>query len=235
MLCIAHRGASGLAPENTLRAFSLALRTGAPWIELDVHAVEDQLVVIHDDDLARTTNGSGRLADRSFAYVRSLDAGDGEHVPTLEEVLALVDRRAGLNIELKGPNTALPTLSRIREAVGRQGWKYSQFLLSSFDHDQLRTAQMRLPVVRRGVLFPRAFLGSKIARARSLGAHSVHLRLRSVRRRLVETAHARGLAVMVYTVNRPADIHRMRAWGVDGVFTDYPDRVLRLTPAEATR
>lgn len=230
MLCIAHRGASGVAPENTLRAFETALRCGAPWIELDVHVVEDQLIVIHDDDLSRTTNGQGRLAERSFAYVRSLDAGDGERVPTLDEVFDLVDRRAGINIELKGPDTALPTLDRIQEALGHRGWTNEQFLVSSFDHTQLRIARGRLPAVRRGVLFPRTFPGNRIARARALGAYSVHFRLKSARRKLVDTAHAHGLQVMVYTVNRPADIRRMLAWGVDGVFSDFPERVLRLVP-----
>ena len=99
---IGHRGASGYEPENTLRSFEKALELGCSWIELDVHVVGDQLVVIHDDDLSRTTDGFGLVSTSSFNYLRSLNAGKGEQVPILQEVLDLVGQRCRVNIELKG-------------------------------------------------------------------------------------------------------------------------------------
>ena len=106
LICFAHRGASGHEPENTLSAVEKAIELGADWIEVDVYAVKGELIIIHDERLERTTNGTGYVRDTSLAYLRSLDAGKGQCIPTLREVLDSVDRRAGINVELKGPNTA---------------------------------------------------------------------------------------------------------------------------------
>ncbi len=108
MLCIGHRGAAGLEPENTLRSVRRALEVGADGIEIDVHCLDGELVVIHDHSLNRTTNGAGALRHHTLAEARQLDAGKGERIPFLREVLDLVDRRALVNIELKGARTAAP-------------------------------------------------------------------------------------------------------------------------------
>ena len=100
MLAIGHRGACGYRPENTLASFRYAALLGCPWIELDVYFVQGQLIVIHDDDLARTTDGTGLVMDSSFDYLRSLDAGQGEQIPTLQEVLDLVDTGMNINVEI---------------------------------------------------------------------------------------------------------------------------------------
>ena len=105
-LCIGHRGAMGHAPENTLLSLKKALEMGAPCVEVDVYFVDGHLLVFHDDRLERTTNGFGYLADHDFEYLRSLDAGEGERIPTLREVFETVGLKAGVNIELKGPGTA---------------------------------------------------------------------------------------------------------------------------------
>ena len=114
MLIVGHRGAAGHEPENTLRSVEAALRLGANAIEIDVHQVEGRLVVIHDDRLERTTNGEGRLAAHSLAALRALDAGQGERIPTLDEVIELVAGRAELVIELKGADTAEPVARLLR-------------------------------------------------------------------------------------------------------------------------
>ena len=91
MLCIGHRGAMGYAPENTLKSLKKALELGASWVEGDVHYVDNNLIVMHDETLERTTNGKGYLADKTFSYLRSLDAGEGEKVPIFAaELLAFV-------------------------------------------------------------------------------------------------------------------------------------------------
>ena len=217
-LCIGHRGAKGHYPENTLPSFQYAIELGCNWIELDVYAVDDELLVIHDDTLERTTNGTGAVQTASLDYLRSLDAGNGATIPTLREVLDLVDNRCGVNIELKGEKTALPTMALL-EAYK---WPDEAFLLSSFNHEELALTN---PRYRRGALF------SKLApdqwqRAARLGAWSTNFYLNDVTRQLVDEAHDKGFAVLVYTVNKPADIERMLDYGVDGIFSDYPDRVL---------
>lgn len=226
MICFAHRGASGHAPENTLAAMEKAVSLGADWVELDVYAVEDELVVIHDDRLERTTNGSGYVIEQSLQYLRSLDAGNGEKIPLLHEVFDLINRRAGINVELKGPATAAPVVSLVNHYVTNRGWDYSQILLSSFNHHELQWARHLEPRILTGALT----LGLHLNYARfaeELGAYSVHPGIEFLNQAFVEDAHQRGLKVFAYTVNRPEDLARVQSLGVDGVFTDYPEIVIR--------
>lgn len=224
-LCIGHRGAMGYRPENTLPAFELALEMGCPWIELDVHLCEGELLVIHDSSLERTTNGHGKLAHATLDYVRGLDAGDGAVVPTLAEVIDLVGGRAKVNIELKGRGTAA-AVSRLLNDYCDRGRRPDEFLLSSFHHDELGQADF---LFGRGALFGKQSReksgGDRIARAVDLGAWSLNLGLDIVDVAEVHEAHAEGLRVLVYTVNEIDDIRRMIDIGVDGVFCNYPDRV----------
>jgi glycerophosphoryl diester phosphodiesterase len=223
-LCIGHRGAMGHAPENTLLSFKKALELGAACVEADVYHVDGNLVVFHDDRLERTTNGSGYLLDHDFETLRALDAGDGERIPTLEELFETVDLKAGVNIELKGPHTARPVCEFI--ATQRQyGWRDDLVLVSSFNHSRLEAVRRIDPRIRLGVLITGP-PGDAAAVAVGLGAYSVHLSLEFIDRTLVADAHSRGLRVFVFTVNDPDGIRRMAALGVDGVFTNYPERVL---------
>jgi len=224
-LCIGHRGAMGHAPENTLLSFKKALDMGAPCIEADVYLVDDHLVVFHDDRLERTTDGSGYLLDYDFEYLRSLDAGKGERIPTLPEVFETVDLKAGVNIELKGPGTARPVVELIVDLRGH-GWHDDLILVSSFNHRELETVRRLDPRIRLGALMV-ALPVDDAAFAMALGAWSVHLALEFIDRRFVDDAHGRGLKVFVFTVNHPDDIQKMAVLGVDGVFTNYPDRVLQ--------
>jgi glycerophosphoryl diester phosphodiesterase len=224
MLCIGHRGAAGHAPENTLASFERAIGMGADWIELDVQMCDGQVIVIHDETLERTTNGSGLVSEWSFGDLRGLDAGNGQRIPTLQEVLDLVNGRTGVNIELKGVGTSEPVVSLLRQIVSKPVWSPDRFLLSSFSIGQLRAARERDPAFPIGALFT---LRSPIPVIRTalLGATSVHVPLSRATARLVRRAHRRGLRVLVYTVNDREDIERMYTLGVDGVFSDYPDRV----------
>ncbi len=219
LTCFAHRGASGYEPENTLRSFRRAIDMGCRWIELDVYAVDGELLVIHDDDLSRTTDGRGKVSTSTFDYLRSLDAGKGERIPTLAEVFEMVDRRCGINIELKGHGTARPVSSFLAEQLAR-GWDTQQVILSSFDHRELALTDPSYP---RGALCGRSISYAKI---HELAASSLNIPLRLANEATIESAHAENLRVYVYTVNQPSDIRRMMAIGVDGVFSDYPDRVL---------
>jgi glycerophosphoryl diester phosphodiesterase len=224
-ICFAHRGASGHEPENTLLAIEKAISMDAPWIEIDVFAVEDELVVIHDDRLETTTNGAGYVTQQSLAYLRSLDAGKGQRIPLLREVFDLVDGRVGVNVELKGFETAEPVVKLIDEYKGLPGLDYSQILVSSFNRRELTRVRSLNPDIPIGVLVQGIPLDDAEF-AEDLGAVSVHAGLSSVHLAFVDDAHRRGLKVFVYTVNHRDDLKRMRAMGVDGVFTNYPDLAL---------
>ena len=224
LFCFGHRGAAGHEPENTLRSVRKALELGADGVEVDVYCADRQLVVIHDRTLGRTTNGRGFVARKTFAQLRALDAGKGEPIPTLAEILDTVAHRAVINVELKGPHTAAPVVALIEDYVQRRGWRHEEFVVSSFDHAQLREARRLQPALRLGALL------TKIPRilaafAGPLGAWSVNVSRDCVTEVFVADAHRRGLKVFVFTVNEPRDIARMKRLGVDGVFSDFPERV----------
>jgi glycerophosphoryl diester phosphodiesterase len=223
MICIGHRGACGHEPENTLRSVRRALELGAHGIEIDVYFVDGEIVVIHDAKLDRTTNGRGYVARKSFAWLRTLDAGQGERIPTLREVFETVNRRAFINIELKGPRTAAPVSDLIGEYLAQHGWQYADFLVSSFNRTQLRAVTD--PEIPIALLLTRPTQLYGIS-ARRVRASAVNPAARYVTREFVEDAHRRGLRVFPYTVNAPAEIERLRSAGVDGVFSDFPERVV---------
>jgi glycerophosphoryl diester phosphodiesterase len=231
LFCFGHRGAAGHEPENTLRSVKKALELGANGIEVDVHLANDHLVVIHDDTLDRTTNGTGAVAEKSFAHLRLLDAGCGERIPTLEEVFETVNHQAIINVELKGPGTALPVVKLIERYVQERGWRYEDFLISAFDHTQIQTAKKLQPQIRIGALIDKVSPGLA-ASAEQLEAWSLHPGKRYVTPELVADAHRRGLKVLVFTINKPAEIAAMAALGVDGVFTDFPERVVTFLRAQ---
>ena len=224
MLCIGHRGAMGHEPENTLLSIKKALELGVDGIEIDVHNVEDNLVVIHDRDLSRTTNGTGYLEQHSFEYLRSLDAGKREQIPTLPQVFDTVNRQVVINIELKGSNTAELVAKLIREYIAK-GWSESDFVVSSFDHYQLNQFKNNCPSIKIGMLIyglPWHFLTI----ATELKADIVIFGLDYINAHLVQATHQQNLQTWVYTVNQPEDISLMAAIKVDAIFSNYPERVI---------
>ena len=223
-LCIGHRGAMGHEPENTLSSIRKALELGCPCVEVDVYNVDGHLVVFHDERLERTTNGVGYIVEQSFDYLRSLDAGNDQPIPTLEEICQAIDTRAHLIVELKGTNTAAPVVDLIAHLT-EAGWERDAFLVSSFNHRQLLDVRQLNRDIKLGATIA-GLLVDDAKFAQDLGAFSVHAALEFVDRRFVEDAHSRNLKVYIYTVNHPEDIDRMHTLRVDGVFTDYPERVL---------
>ena len=224
LLCIGHSGAMGHEPENTLSSIRKALEQGAPCMEVDVYYVDGHIVVFHDNRLERMTNGTGYLREQSFNDLRSLDVGDGQRIPTLEEVCELIDSQANLNIELKGPDTAVPVAELLSELIST-GWDKNRFLVSSFHHRELLEMKRLNPDIKLGALVRGIPVdGSRFAE--NLGAFSVHPSLDFIDQPFVDDAHNRGLKVYVYAVDHPEDIAKMQALSVDGVFTGFPERVL---------
>ena len=227
LLCIAHRGAMGHAPENTIASIRKALELGATCLEIDVYSVNGYLLVIHDERLERTTNGKGKLWEHDFGYLRSLDAGNGEQIPTLAEVCGEIDGKACLNIELKGSNVAADVVYFIQTMLHPDisSWRREQLIISSLDHralEQVRKLDPSLNIAALGYSIP----ADHARFAQDLGAIAVNPSLELVDQAYVDDAHARGLQVYVYTVNEPEDLQAMADLGVDGVFTNYPERVL---------
>jgi glycerophosphoryl diester phosphodiesterase len=221
MLIFGHRGAAGRAPENTLLSVRRALEFGAHGIEVDVHFVDGHLVVIHDDTVDRTTNGRGRLAKFTFEELRALDAGLGEAIPTLEEIVELIPQGTILNVELKGKGTGVRVGEFFNRLIREGRWLTSDILVSSFEPGELRAlSRCNLPLA---ILFnrpPRDFF----VIAQSLGAMAVNPFRRYATTSFVRVAHEQGLRVFPYTANLSREIQRLCNAGVDGLFTDFPDR-----------
>lgn len=224
---IGHRGARGHAPENTLLAIDTGIRLGAHMIEIDVQLHSGELLVIHDLRVDRTTNGHGRVDALSLDELRALDAGQGQRIPTLGEVLDLVEGRVPVNIELKtGAGTAEAVATQLLGRLAADATP-EQFLVSSFHLPELYEFRQLLPQVPIGVLLCGVPL-DWAACAAELQAECVNLSDEFVDERLVADIKNQGRRVYVYTVNEPEDMLRLRAMGVDGVFTDFPDRALAL-------
>ena len=225
-LVIGHRGARGYEPENTIESLRAAISLGASWVEVDVRAVHGELLVFHDERLERTTNGVGRLEDLSIEELRRLDAGKGARIPLLAEVLDEIEGRAGLNIEMKGryvPALLVPLLKE-RTASGR--WKREDLLISSFDHRELYDLERLASNLPRGALMYGMPL-SLAACATAVKADTVVADYRFVDSDFIDDARERGLKIFVYTVNDVEEIGGMISYGVDGIISDYPDRVLK--------
>jgi len=228
-LVIAHRGASGTLPENTLPAYELAVSQGADMIEIDLHRTRDgETVVTHDEDLARL-GGRGEVAEADVAEIRALDAGGGAAVPTLDEVLDAFGGRVPFNLELKrGRRRRYDDLETAAlAAVERRGLLEST-LFSSFDDATLAELGSQSPEARIALLLSARSASRPIERALALGAEAVNPSLFVVTPELIEAAHQVGLAVHVYTVDAEDDMLRLIDLGVDGLFTNFPARMRAL-------
>lgn len=230
-LCIAHRGASRRAPENTVRAFDRALEAGADGIELDVQATSDgAAVVFHDATLARLTSAAGRIERTSWSRLQKLRVG-GEPIPTLAEALEAIGDRALVQIEIKRA-AVLPAVLR---AV-RQTGSADRVILASFQHRIVREAGALAPRLLRMLIAgrplsaaaPEASAMTFLRTMAAAGAHGVSLDHRAVTsERFVETMRRRAVRLWCWTVNDPRSMRRLAAWGVDGILTDDPEQMIK--------
>ncbi|SDM44776.1 glycerophosphoryl diester phosphodiesterase [Streptomyces wuyuanensis] len=215
-LTIGHRGVMGVEPENTLRSFVRAERAGMDAIELDLHLSKDgALVVMHDADVDRTTDGTGPIAEMTLAELRELDAGQGERIPVFEEVLDAVS--APLQVEIKDAAAArvLADVMVKRDLVER-------IEVTSFQDDAVREITALVPGVRTGLIASR--WGSDIVeRAQAVGAPTLALNIRRLTLETVERAHDEGLRVIGWVVNTQDHLRLVRALELDGATTDFPE------------
>jgi glycerophosphoryl diester phosphodiesterase len=217
MIIFGHRGAPGMPRhgENTSASFRKALQAGANGLEFDVRRCADgQLVVIHDETIDRTTNGRGRIRDLTYEELRQFDAGAGETVPLLVDVLDAFGSQCLLNIELKDPGIAVEVKKLV---LDRQLEK--RVIVSAFEWEELLPLT---PEVSIGLLSSK--LRNLISRAKKLGASAIHPRRDIATKKLLDWAHDANLQVHVWTVNDPVEIAHFREMGVDGIYTDFPER-----------
>ncbi len=232
MLAIAHRGASGYAPENTLAAFRRAVAQGVSFIETDLQLTRDaHFVAIHDETVDRTTNGHGSVQQMTLAEIRRLDAGSwfasefmSERVPALEDVLEFARKNdAVFYLELKpsgywGGEHALISALRNSAEVARS-------VIISFDPAILQSLRKIEPTLMTGLLYS-GQLENPFEKAEEIGARQIAVRGDLVTPNFLAQARKRDLQVVCWTVNSPAHMRMLVSAGVDGIMTDYPDRLL---------
>lgn len=231
-LLFGHRGARGLAPENTLPSFRLAKEIGVDGVELDVHLSKDNAVVVmHDDTVNRTTNGKGRIRDMTLEEIKALDAGSwfgekwrGTKVPTLEEVFNELGRDMLYKVEIKHSYRVYPGIEeRVLEAVERKGLR-DRVQIISFDFDSLERVRQLDRDIKIGLIIegkPRWFLDI----ARRLEASFIHAYLGLIDEDDQRICRSSGIGLGVWTVNERQDIERFCRMGVDDITSDYPDRL----------
>ncbi|QQG35530.1 MAG: glycerophosphoryl diester phosphodiesterase [Micavibrio aeruginosavorus] len=230
---IGHRGACGYAPENTLESVKTAADLGATWVELDVKLTKDDVAIIfHDDELDRTTNGSGLVADTLYEDIKQLEAGSwfsdgfsGIKIPTLEEMLELlIDLDLGLNLEIKPcPGREVQTAEAALDILSRYWDDPDKLLISSFQHVSLEVTKDMAAEWPRGLLLDDEWIPNWKDLAEYLEVATINVNGNLVTREQVEDIIDYGKPILAYTINDPQRFRTLQSWGVDGVFTDVPD------------
>jgi glycerophosphoryl diester phosphodiesterase len=227
LIVVGHRGCAALEPENTLRGFRRALALGCDYVETDVRLTSDgQLVLMHDETVDRTTDGSGRVAELTLAAIRALDAGGKERVPILAELLELLRSEGGgrvqLLCELKGERTAAAAVGIVRAAGMERA-----VVFTCFDLDRLRAVKAIDPTLRTGAIFgqPPADFAQQ---AQAVGAEGVGVNHRWMAAEVIAAARAAGLVIRAWNPDSEAEIRAMIELAPDGISSNRPDLVLRL-------
>ncbi len=225
ILTIGHRGSIvDATTENSINAFMYGIDCGLDMVELDVVPCKTgELIVMHDDTIDRTTNGTGMVCEMTLDEIKQYRLNDGQDIPTLSEVFDAIDRRCKINIELKvTEGVAQKVVDLVREYVETKGWEYGDFLISSFDHYSLLPFREQLPeigcsTIISGIPIGYAEFGERV------GAYSINVNRAILRQELVDDAHRRGMKVYAWVANTKDQVDRLLAMGVDGIFTDYPE------------
>jgi glycerophosphoryl diester phosphodiesterase len=225
VLRVGHRGAAGHAPENTIAAIRRGVSLGVDFVELDVQRTRDgRLVVMHDELVDRTTDGTGLVSETTWDQLRLLDAGNGEGVPCVEEALAAANRHAGAILEAKTPGIG-PVIHRVVRASAFSG----PVIYASFLHAEILEIRKIDPLARTMALME-CIPVSGLALALDANATFVGLSLDCATAEFIAALHDAGLEVLLYTVNDPRLIRCAIELGADGVISDFPERIPKIRP-----
>lgn len=227
MLRIAHRGASGYEPENTLAAFSKAVAMHTDMIELDVRVCgSGELVIMHDARVDRTTNGSGKVSSLSLTDLKELDAGNGEKIPTLPEALDAIGTKAKININIKVRAAVKPTITLVAEYIHQGKFGYDHIILASANIYTIRQVQRMYPRIRTSIII-RYFSRTLFRVSQFTKPYAVQPFSKCVSKKFVQRMKEKGIAIFPWTSfsEEPGFIKNMKKMNVDGIISNYPDRV----------
>ncbi len=228
LLNIAHRGSSGNAPENTLQAFRLAIKQKADMIELDVHQTKDRYIVVLHDEYLKTGIFTKRfIKDITLKEIRE----SNKNIPALEKVIKLVKDKIRLNIEIKRGSGYYPDIERNVYSLLKKKRLLSDTIISSFDIDCLKNIRKISDDIRIGFLYNKKDWKKAIKKAVALKAYSFHVSDKILSEGLIAKAHKKGMRLFVYTINNEDEMRHAVELGVDGIFTDYPDRLKKVLRA----
>ena len=224
-LVIGHRGAMGHETENTLASVQKAMDLGVDMIEIDVFKIKSgELVVFHDQTLDRLSEAEGDSEALGLEELQAIRLEGGHQIPELYQVLDLIDDKVALNIELKGGGTALGVNNLVEEYIREKGWTPGNFLISSFKWDELKAMRAENESIQLAVLIGEDPLKA-IPVAKELRAVAINPHFSTLDQENVAQIHGEGLKIFPWTVNEPADIQRMKELGVDGIITNFPERL----------
>jgi len=225
MLKIAHRGAKAYEPENTLKAFQKALDLNADGIELDVHLSADgHIIVIHDETIDKMTNGKGFVNTLSLPELKAFRIDEKYEIPTLREVFDLVAKKCFINIELKNAAALGQVILLIEEYVTKKNWNYDHFIVSSFDWNALQEVHNLNSKILIGVL-TETNLDLAVAFAEFIKAKAIHPYYHLLTEENVQEMQQKGFLVLPWTVNIEEDIQKIKSYKVNGIITDFPDKI----------
>ncbi|CAD0003564.1 glycerophosphodiester phosphodiesterase [Flavobacterium chungangense] len=225
MLKIAHRGAKAYEPENTLQAFQKALDLNSDGIELDVHLSADgHIIVMHDETIDKMTNGKGAVNTFTLSELKSFLIVDKHQIPTLNEVFDLVRKRCFINVELKNADTSRQVVYLIEKYIAEEDWDYSHFIVSSFDWNALQEVHNLNSDIPIGVLTEED-LDTALAFAESIQAKAIHPDFHLLNADNVHKMQEKGFWVLPWTVNVEEDIQKVKSYNVNGIISDFPDKI----------
>ena len=221
------RGAMGHETENTLASIKKGIELKADMVEIDVFKIKTgEIVVFHDDNLDRITNAKGKIEEYTFEELRKVLV-DGKHqIPTLQEVIETIDKKLVLNIELKGTNTAADTY-RIIEEYKNKGWRNKDFFISSFRVGELQTMRSLSPEIAIGLLTYKEPVEQSVKIGKELNAQAINPYYKTLTVENVAIMKANNFKIYPWTVNEPADIKNLQNLKVNGIITNYPERIIR--------
>ena len=224
-LAYGHRGAMGHAPENTIASIKKALELGVDGIEIDVFKCKTgEIIVFHDKKINNLTNSKGYIEQKTLSEIRALKVNGKEPIPTLDEVLKYIDGTVNLNIELKGKNTSEGVFYIMKKAIENGRWKADQLFVSSFVWDELRDFKKLTTEFGIAVLTEKNPLDA-IPVARELNAFAINPKHSHLTQEIINDIHSEGFEILTWTVNKKNRIEELISWKVDGIITDFPDRL----------
>ena len=225
ILNIGHRGAMGHEPENTLASIKKAIDLGADGFEIDVFkCLSGEIVLFHDKHLDKLTNGEGLVEKKSLTDLKKLSVlGTENKIPTLEEVLNIINKQVFLNIELKGKNTAKASLELVEKYINQKKISSQNILFSSFDWNELEKLRELNSDVKIALITENDPLLA-IETAKKLKAFAINPNYKDLNKKNIKIIHNNDFKIYTWTVNNKRDISKMKSLKVDGIITDFPDR-----------